>query len=119
MKNFRFLVPVTIFLFALGIGLFSSQLFEGTKKTTTSDAFTFEEAVAKLRKRVRSTCAANHIRAEETTGRTMFVRKDEIAKTGYTIAIDWDYSMRGKHEIVFSAKDSYEKCIVEVGEAEE
>lgn len=47
----------------------------------------------------------------------MFIKKDEF-RGGYEVVIDWDYSPRGKHEIIMHGKAEYERCVREVGEAE-
>ena len=79
--------------------------------------FTREEGISHLHKKVRSLCNADFVSVEETKGKTVFV--DERREGKYSVVIDWDYSIRGKHELIWYDKKEYEKCIVEMSEAEQ
>lgn len=105
-------LPIFALTCALGIVFVNSTDVKVPKK----DFFTWEEAVARLDKRVESICNAKNIRSEDTTGRTAFVDKDDF-NGGYYVVIDWEYSLRGRHEIFHTNKATYEKCIIEVEDA--
>jgi|GEM_PF-4725923 len=105
---------VAIFLLCLGFGVVAANLSQ-TSLSVSPDVFTREEALLRIGKKVVSRCAAQGIDPTQTTGRTMHVEKSEFYN-GYVIAIDWDYSPLGKHEIIHTTKDSYLRCIQEVGE---
>ena len=81
------------------------------------NGFTKEEALSHLNKKVKSVCNAKFVKSEQTSGRTAFIDEDDF-RGGYLVVIDWDYSLRGKHEIIHFAKAEYERCVIEVGEAE-
>lgn len=99
---------------------FSSSF--GLTKTIGNSArenkgFTREEAMSHLHKKVQSLCNAKFVDVKDTKGRTMFIDKKDW-NDEYLILIDWDYSIRGRHELIFYSKEEYQNCIIEVGESE-
>ena len=80
--------------------------------------FTKEEAKSHIHKKVQNLCNAKSVNVKDTKGRTMFIQKDDW-NGAYFVVIDWDYSIRGRHELLWYSKEEYEKCVVEVGEAEQ
>lgn len=104
--------PALVLTFALGFGLTQAIHSFASKRK----GFTFEEARTHLHKRVRwiYKCQTCPVKSEQTTGRTIFF-EDWHSQEEYFIAIDWDVSIRGKHEVIFFDKGSYEKDIVEIG----
>ncbi len=110
---------IRIKYFAFFLLTFAVGSLAGEKIKTFSpqyDSFTKEEALSHLNKKVKSLCNAKFVSFEQTSGRTVFIKDD--FRGGYNVAVDWDYSLRGKHEIILADKIEYERCIVEVGEAE-
>ena len=79
--------------------------------------FSKTEASALLNKRIKSLCNAKFVRVEQTDGKTASISKD--FKGGYSVAVNWSFSIRGKNEIIHYDKENYQKCIIEVGEAED
>ena len=97
--------------FVLGFGL--TNAFINLK--VQNNGFGREEAISHLNKKVQSLCNAKSVSANETQGRTALT---ENLSGENLILIDWNYSFRGKPELIWYGKEEYEKCVVEVGEAE-
>jgi len=102
--------------FALGIGAAEALKSFNTENT----GFTKDEAKTLLYKKVQSLneCNAKFIEAKDTRGATVFMRKSSPKEEGYLVAIDWEYSIRGKHEIILYDKKEFERCNIIIGEAE-
>lgn len=79
--------------------------------------FTKEEAILHLHKKVQSLCNAKSVNVKDTKGRTVFIDKSDW-NDEYSVVIDWDYSIRGRHELLWYSKEEYKRCVIEVGEAE-
>jgi hypothetical protein len=102
--------PAFVLTCALGFGLTQAVHYFASKRK----GFTYEEARAHLNKRVRWNyeCQRCPVKSEQTTGRTILF---EDWHGEYVIAIDWDVSIRGRHEVIFFDKKEYERGIVEIG----
>ena len=102
--------------FALGFG--TAHAFKNFN--IRDGVFTQAEAKLHLYKKVqsRNSCNARSVDVMDTRGRTVLIMKNDW-QGGYTVAIDWEYSIRGRHEIISYDKAGYERCIVEVGESEQ
>ena len=77
--------------------------------------FTREEAITHLNASVRSICNASFVLSKGTKGKVASINKDDFIG-GYLVVIDWEHSLRGRHEIIHTAKETFEKCFVKVGE---
>lgn len=105
-------VPVFALTCALGIALTNSAF----NRSRAAKGFSLEEARSHLHKQVRFNiiCQSCPLKNEQTTGRTASVQKRD-SDGQYEIAIDWDVSFRGKHEVLLLDKESYERVVIEVG----
>jgi hypothetical protein len=100
--------------FALGFGI--NKL--NNSSNSNIEVFSKEQAISHLNKKVQSLCNAKTVSVEDTKGRTVFVDKNDW-RGDYSVVIDWEHSIRGKHELIWNDKENYQKCIVEVGEIEQ
>lgn len=118
MTKFTLIKCSILFLITFALGFGAAQTVK--KFNTQNKGFTKEEAWKHLYKRVQSPnfCNAKSVDMKDTRGRTVLIMKDDW-RGGYSVTIDWEYSIRGRHEIISYDKANYERCIVEVGEAEQ
>ncbi len=113
MNKFSHLKYLTffIFTFSLGFGLTKA----GSNLNIQNNGFSQEEAISHLYKKVQSLCNAKFVSVEETKGETSLVNN---LNGEVFVLVHWDYSLRGRHELIWYSKEEYEKCLVEVGEVE-
>lgn len=100
------LLPFAVsFLLALGLTNSFKQISARQTK-----GFTAEEARSHLNKKVQSLCNAKNVRAEETKGKVEFLNRDDWDGQ-IKLLIHWENSLRGKHELIYTDKDSFDKCV--------
>jgi len=112
MKKFSLVYfPCFAVTFFLGFGLTNAF----TNPTSQNAGFSRDEAIFHLNKRVQSLCNAKFVSVEQTNGVTEMTQN---LGGENLILVDWHYSLRGKHELIWYRKEEYEKCVVEIGGAE-
>ena len=118
MNKFTLFKCSALFLITFALGFGAAETAGNFE--IQENGFTRNEAESHLYKRVQSlnSCNAKSVDVKDTDGRTVFIDKHD-GDNGYSVAIDWDYSIRGRHEIFLYDKTTFEKCIIEVGESEQ
>ena len=116
MKKLSFIKYIALFFITFALGFGVNKLSKSS--SLHIEVFSKEQAILHLNKKVQSLCNAKTVSVEDTKGRTVFVDKNDW-RGDYSVVIDWEHSIRGKHELIWYDKENYQKCIVEVGEVEQ
>ncbi len=93
--------------FLLALGLTSSIKQISARQT---QGFSTDEARSYLTKNVQSLCNAKNVRVEETKGKVEFFNRGNWDKQ-IKLLIHWENSLRSRHELIYTDKDSFDKCV--------
>lgn len=112
LKSFFNLKTLAVFALALFLGLISDSIFgRHIFRYSIVETFTQAEAEAKLNKRVAESCFKN-----PEQGTVTLYRRETNGEI--SVIIEWDKPIAGKFNNFGFGKETYQQCVIEIGQGE-